>query len=85
MSVEYFQGCKFPAQKLLFTVSCRFAHIFKTMRIPQPPIPFVAPTYPVQALCSGRGGKIDVLYIRCLDGWVPNAYELWVLSEDVVR
>ena len=27
---------------------------------------------------------MDVPYIRCLDGWVPKAYELWALDEDGV-
>ena len=54
------------------------------MRLLQPIIPFRAPPQPVQVLCSGRGGEIDVPYIRCLDGRVPEAYELWALSEDGV-
>ena len=55
------------------------------MRLPQPIIPFCTPTQPVQVLCSGRGGGIDVLCIRCLDGWVPKAYDLWALAEYGVR
>ena len=55
------------------------------MRIPQPDIPFVFPLHPVQALRSGRGGKIDVPYIRCLNGRVPEAFELWGFVEDGVR
>ena len=55
------------------------------MRILKPIIPFRAPPQPVQLLRSGRGGKIDVLYIRCLNGRVPEAFELWDLSEDGVR
>ena len=55
------------------------------MRIPQPAIPFVVPPNPVQALCSGRGGEIDVPYICCLGGRVPEAFELWAFDEDVVR
>ena len=54
------------------------------MRIPQPAISFVVPPHPVQALRSGRGGKIDVPYIRCLDGWVPEDFVLWALAEDRV-
>ena len=65
----------------MITVSCIFAHSFKIMRIPQPDIPFVVPPHPVQALRSGRGGEIDVPYIRCLDGQVPEAFELWDLTE----
>ena len=55
------------------------------MRIPQPIIPFRSPPQPFQVICSGRGGKIDVPYIRCIDGRVPKVYELWVLDEDRVR
>ena len=69
----------------MITVSCRFAHSFKIMRIPQPIIPFRDPPQPVQVLCSGRGGEIDVPYTRCLNGWVPKCYELWDLAEDGVR
>ena len=68
----------------MITVSCRFAHSFKIMRITQPIIPFRSPPQPVQFLCSGRGGKIDVLYIRSIDGQVPKTYELWPLAEDGV-
>ena len=49
-----------------------------------PVIPFRVSPSPVQALCSGRGGKIDVPYISCLNGPVPEAYELWTLAEDRV-
>ena len=69
----------------MITVSCRFAHSFKTMRTTHPPTPFVVLPHPVQALCSGRGVKIYVPYIRCLDGRVPEAYELLALAEDGVR
>ena len=55
------------------------------MRTPHPVTPFCVPPQPVQALCSGRYGEIDVPYIRCLDGRVPGAYELWDLAEDGVR
>ena len=69
----------------MITVSCRFAHSFKIMRITQPAIPFVFRPHPSQALRSGRGGEIDVPYIRCLGGRVPEAFELWDLAEDGVR
>ena len=55
------------------------------MRIPQPTIPFSAPLQPIQVLRSGRGVKINVLYIFCLDGRLPEAYGLWDISEDIVR
>ena len=54
------------------------------MRVPKPIIPFRAPPQPFQVLRSGRGGEIDVRYTRCLDGRVPEAYELWALAEDRV-
>ena len=59
-----------------------FAHSFKIMRVPHPIILFCAPLQPFQVICSGRGGEIDVPYIRCLVGWVPKAYELWDLAKD---
>ena len=68
----------------MITVSFRFAHSFKIMRLPKPIIHFRAHLQPVQVLCSGIGGKIDVLYIHCLDGRVSEAFEVWDLVEDVV-
>ena len=55
------------------------------MRIPQPVTPFRVSPQPVQSLRSGRGGKINVLYIRCLDGRVHEAFKLWALAEGGVR
>ena len=40
---------------------------------------------PVTVLHSGSGDKIKVLYIRCLDGRVPECYQLWALTEDGVH
>ena len=37
---------------------------------------------PTQALCSGRGGKIEIAYIRCINSRDPEIYELWAFSED---
>ena len=54
------------------------------MRIPLPIIPFCAPPQPVTVLRSGNGDKIKVPYICCLDGWVPECYELWALAEEGV-
>ena len=68
----------------MITISCCFAHSFKIMCITQPVIPLCVPPQPIQALCSGRGGEIDVMYIRCLNGRVPKAYKLWALAEDEV-
>ena len=69
----------------MITVSFRCTHGFKIMRAPQPIIPFRGPLQPVQALCSRRGGEIDVLYILCIDGWLPETYEILALAEDGVR
>ena len=55
------------------------------MRIPQPGIPEVIPPRPVQVLRSGRGGKIEVAYIRCIDGREPVAFELWDFTEDGIH
>ena len=68
----------------MITVSCCFAHSFKIMCLPQNIIPFHALPQPVTVLCSGSGDKIEVPYIRCLDGRVPKCYELWALAEDRV-
>ena len=40
---------------------------------------------PFKLLALVEVRKIDVPYIRCLDGRVPEAYELWALAEDGVR
>ena len=69
----------------MVTVSCRFAHSFKIMHIPQPIILYCAPPQPVIILWSGRDDVIEVLYIHCLNGWVPEAFELWALVDDGVR
>ena len=68
----------------MITVSYRFAHSFKIMRIPQPIIPFRASSQPVTVLRYGSGDEIEVPYIRCLNGRVPECYELWALAEDGV-
>ena len=69
----------------MVTVSCRFAPSFKIMRVPRPIIPLHAPPQPIQVFHSGRGGKINVPYIRCLNGRVPETYELWAIAEDRVH
>ena len=69
----------------MITVNCRFAHSFKIMHIPQPIIPFRSPLQPVTVLSSGSTDVINVPYIRCLNGRVPEAFELWDLAEDRVR
>ena len=55
------------------------------MCIPQPGIPEVFPLRPAQALCTGRGGGIDVMYIRCIEGPEPEVFELWDFAEDRIR
>ena len=65
-------------------VSCRFTHSFKIMRIPQPIIPVRAPPQPVTVLWSGSADEIEVAYIRCLHGRVPEAFERWARAEDGV-
>ena len=69
----------------MITVSCGFAHSFKIMRIPQPIIPVRAPPQPVTVLWSGSADVIKVPYIHCLNGQVPEAFELWALADDGVR
>ena len=66
-------------------ICCRFAHSLKTMRTPQPIIPFRAPPQPVTVTCSGSADVIEVPYIRCLNGQVPEAFELWALADNGVR
>ena len=94
MSVEYFEVSEFPAQNFssfnfqilnMITVSCHFAHSFKIMCIPQLIIPVRAHPQPVTFICSGSADVIEVPYIRCLNGRVPEAFELWALAEDGVR
>ena len=55
------------------------------MRIPQPIIPVSSPLQPVTVFRSGSADVIKVPYILCLNGWVPEAFELWALADDRVR
>ena len=64
------------------TVSYRFAHSFKIICIPQPITPVRAPPQPVTVLQYGSADVIKVLYIRCLNGRVPEDFELWALADD---
>ena len=68
----------------MINISCRFAHSFKIMCIPQPGLADVFLPRTSQAICSGGGYKIDIAYIRCIDGREPKDFELWVFSEDVI-
>ena len=54
------------------------------MRITQPIIPVRAPPQNVTFLSSGSAGVIEVPYFRCLHGRVPEAFELWDLTDDGV-
>ena len=69
----------------MIMVICRFAHRFKIMRILRPIILFRALPQPVIDICCGSGEESNFPYIRCLDGRVPEAYELWSLAEDGFR
>ena len=55
------------------------------MRIPQPIIHVRAPPQPVTVLWSGSADALEVPYIHCLNGWMPEAFEVWALAEDGVR
>ena len=66
----------------MITVSCRFARSFEIICIPQPIIPFRALQQLVTVLSSGSDDVIEVMYIRCLNGRVPEAFELWDLADD---
>ena len=68
----------------MITVGCYFTHSLKIMRIPQPIIPVRACLQPITVLWSGSGDLIEVLYIRCLNGRWPEAFELWALADDGV-
>ena len=69
----------------MITVRCRFARSFKIMRIPQSIIPLRAPPQHVAFLRSSSADVIEVPYIRCLDGRVPEVFEVWALADDGVR
>ena len=69
----------------MITVSCRFATSFKNMRIPQPIIAICALPQPVTVLRYGSADALDVPYIRCLNGRVPEAFEVWALAKDGAR
>ena len=50
-----------------------------------PIVSVYAPPQPVTVLRSGSADVIEVPYIRCLQGRVPEAFELWDLTEGGVR
>ena len=51
------------------------------MHIPQPIFPVCAPPQPVTVLWSGSIDALEVPYIQCLNGHVPEAFEVWALAE----
>ena len=69
----------------MITVCCPFARSFKIMRISQTGIPEVVLLRPIQALCSVRGGEIEVGYIHCIEGQETEVFELWAFAEDGIR
>ena len=69
----------------MITVCYHFAHSFKTTRIPQTRWTEVFLPRPAQALRSGRGGEIDITYIRCINGRDPEVFKLWTFAEDKIR
>ena len=52
------------------------------MRIPQPVCSEVVPPRNVQTFRSGRGGEVDVIFTRCVEGQEPEIFELWAFAED---
>ena len=65
----------------MIAVSCRFAHSFNIMRMRHPIVPVRAPPDPVRVLHSGSDDNIkQVTYIVCLNGWLPEMYELCDLN-----
>ena len=55
------------------------------MCIPQTIIPVYAPLKLVTVLWSGSADVIKVPYLRCFHGRVPEAFELWALTDDGVH
>ena len=82
--LKNFSSFKFRILNMI-KVRCCFSHSFKIMHVPQPIITFRVPPQTVQALSFGGGGEIDVPCIRCLNGQVPESYELWAVAEGGFR
>ena len=94
VSVEYSQSEYFPLKNFssfkfrilnMITVCCRFDHSFKTMTRREPVVFEVFPPRTVQRISSGRGGKGNVWFTRCIKGREPEIYELWTFDEDGIR
>ena len=70
----------------MIAVSFRFAHSFDIMRIRHPIFPVRAPPDPVRVIYSGSDDTIEqVPHIFCINGRVPEMYELWALNAEGVR
>ena len=54
------------------------------MLIPQPIIPVHSPPQPVTVLRYGSADVTEVPYISCLNGRIPEDFELWALADDGV-
>ena len=54
------------------------------MRILQPIIPVRAPPQLIRVLRSVSADVTEVPYIHCLNGRVPEAFELWALADNGV-
>ena len=62
----------------MFAVSYLFVYSFNIMCMRHRIVPVRAPPDPVIVLYSGSDDNIEqVTYILCLNGWVPEMYELW--------
>ena len=84
LPLKNFSSFKFIILNMI-TISCCFAHSFKIMCIPHPGWADVNLPRTTQAIRSGRGDKIDIAYIRCIDGREPEDFELWDFAEDGIR
>ena len=68
----------------MIQLCCRFAHSFKIIRIPQPGWTKCILLSTAQYLRPGRGGEINIAYIRGIDGREPEDFELWDFSEEII-
>ena len=65
----------------MFAINYLFAYSFNIMTMRHPIVPGRAPPDPVRFLYSGIDDTIEqVPYILCLNGRVPEMYELWSLN-----
>ena len=70
----------------MIAVSYLFAYSFNIICMRHPIVPVRAPPDTVIVLYYGSDDTIDqVTYIVCLNGRVPEMYELWALNAQVVR